>query len=130
MNSLKKGRTLEEIYGNEKAADLRALHSSKVGEKNHNWRGGKDRSGYPWTYYQVRLSVIERDGDVCLHCGTTGAEARAEDTLGRGLTVHHIDHNKNNNSLTNLITFCRRCNSAANGKSKDWETVCLKLLGV
>lgn len=129
LNASKKGKTLEEIYGGEKATILRSLHSSKVGEKNNNWRGGRDRNKYPWAYYQIRTKVIERDGDVCLHCGVTGAQERANDRLGRGLTVHHIDHNKANNNMGNLITFCKRCNSSANGKSKDWEKLCLNLLG-
>jgi hypothetical protein len=35
--------------------------------------------------------------------------------------VHHIDYNKNNNILFNLITLCKICHSKTNGHRNSWK---------
>ena len=45
-----------------------------------------------------REIIIERDNYKCRNCGTD-----------EKLIVHHIDENRNNNKLENLITWCRGC---------------------
>lgn len=54
---------------------------------------------YPEEYYQIRPSVLSRDGYCCVLCHATN----------RKLCVHHIDHNKKNNLARNLITLCSVC---------------------
>jgi len=40
---------------------------------------------------------------------------------GGKIEAHHIDHNKLNNSVNNLITLCSVCNSKANFNRKFWS---------
>ena len=37
------------------------------------------------------------------------------------LAIHHIDYNKENNIITNLITLCHCCNGKTNFKRKYWK---------
>lgn len=72
----------------------------KLGELSPNWNGGKysDNRGY----------IIEKRN------GVRKAEHRylIEDSFGRELTsgeeVHHLDENKSNNDLDNLIVFTKK----------------------
>ena len=43
--------------------------------------------------------ILKRDNSTCRKCGSTT----------RPLDIHHIDHNKKNNDLSNLITLCKIC---------------------
>lgn len=63
-----------------------------VGEKHHNWKTGL------FTY----RSVLSRNGvpKLCLLCNTQDA---------RVLAVHHIDKNRKNNNVSNLIWLCHNC---------------------
>lgn len=125
-NKAKKGKRLEEIYG-VRAEEIREKYT-RYGEKNSNWKGGIARGKYPYIFYQLRPLVFERDGYVCLNCGMTQEEAKAKDSLGRGLTVHHIDYNKENNTLDNLATTCKWCNSLANSRREVWQKKYTQLL--
>lgn len=126
-NLSRKGKTFEEIYG-DRAEEVRTKYG-KSGELNPNWKGGKHRQSYPYIFYKLRPQVMERDNYICLNCDMTDEEARAKDSLGRGLTVHHIDYDKENNDLSNLATTCKWCNSMANGRREEWQAHYSALLG-
>ena len=49
----------------------------------------------------IRKKVLERDNYACRICHKDGAEAK--------LNVHHIDINRKNNNMDNLVTLCARC---------------------
>lgn len=88
------------------------------GEKHPNWKGGKSFEPYTIEWRpQLKKQVKERDGMLCQLCFTS-----------KKLSVHHIDYNKANCSLTNLITLCLGCNSKVNYGRKDWENYFIKLL--
>ncbi len=40
---------------------------------------------------------------------------------GKNLEVHHIDYNKQNNNINNLITLCHPCNVRANFNRNYWQ---------
>lgn len=40
--------------------------------------------------------------------------------LNRGLPVHHIDYDTENNQENNLITLCCSCNAKVNSNREDW----------
>jgi len=87
-----------------------------AGEDNPNYRHGKyaGRSGvkYPAEFdRELREKVRERDNRECQHCGAS---------LDGRLHVHHIDTDKENNSMDNLVSLCSSCH-----KSLEWypETV-------
>jgi hypothetical protein len=70
------------------------------GEKNLNWNPDKqDEYGYEFSY-QLKVEILGRDKNKCQHCYTR---------TKRRLDIHHIDGNKLNNLLSNLITLCRSC---------------------
>lgn len=80
--------------------------------------------GYPPQYtYKLRRKVRTRDGFRCCRCGKTeAAEIRTTDNLC--LNVHHIDQDKCNNDMGNLITLCRDCHDYhVHGRGKDSEEV-------
>lgn len=41
--------------------------------------------------------------------------------IGRGLSVHHIDYNKENDQDDNLITVCLSCNTTVNYDREFWQ---------
>lgn len=100
--------------------EIRALISRRVKEthwdasleKNPNWKGGVSFLPYK-PYRHLRPLLGQRDGVRCfLHFAGNCCP---------GLTIHHIDHNKLNNSLLNLVLLCPRYNSlCANGDREYW----------
>lgn len=129
INSAKKGKTLEEIYGKEKALVILSRYR-RYGDRNGNWRGGK--SFVPYAHHfnkELKLKIKTRDGFVCMNCGIDEGSYRGKEALGRGLTIHHINYNKLDCSENNLITLCKRCNSKANSNRDIWMEKYQKLLG-
>lgn len=85
------------------------------GEKHGNWRGGISYkyNGEPYPSYfdeELKKQVRKRDELKCQNCGI------CQSKLKRSLDVHHIDGDKNNLSLNNLISYCRSCHI-----KKEWE---------
>lgn len=91
-----------------------------LGPNNHNWKGGVSLESYceAWKDKEYKSSIKERDGHKCLnpYCCSRNPN---------DLTIHHIDYNKKNCSLNNLITVCRSCNSVANS-DREWHTAWYK----
>jgi len=65
-----------------------------------------------WVRQSTRLAIYLRDGMACAWCG-----ASVED--GTQLTLDHVvpHHHGGANSVTNLVTACKRCNSARGTRS-------------
>jgi len=68
--------------------------------------------GAKWLRREKRLAIYLRDGLACTYCGAT-----MED--GAVLTLDHLIPRSRGGShaTTNLITCCRRCNSARGSRS-------------
>lgn len=81
----------------------------KKGKDNINWNGGI--SPYPayWTG-ELRRKVFARDNNECQDCGKKGMK-RSD------LVVHHIDFEKENCSLDNLVLLCRSCHMKRHWKA-------------
>ena len=79
-----------------------------IGEKNHQWQGGKsfETYGVDWTL-TLKQSIRQRDNYTCQMCGKEPS-----------IQVHHIDHNKKNCNSNNLITLCRSCHRTIHNKNK------------
>lgn len=85
------------------------------GDKVYLWKGGKSREPYPISFdNQIKRQIRERDGYHCQLCGLS-----VEDCI-RDLNVHHIDYDKNNLDLSNLIALCGYCHSRTNFKRAYW----------
>ena len=69
-------------------------HSERMsGDGNPAWVGGTSR------LYQARILEEDSPEKVCAWCGTN------ED-----VQIHHIDHNRDNPDLSNLMWLCGNCN--------------------
>jgi len=87
----------------------------QIGENSPSWQGGKSFKPYPlgWTK-TFKEQIRYRDGYKCQLCGCSEVEN------GRKLSVHHIDYDKNNLNLNNLISLCMTCHNKTNIKKKYW----------
>ena len=72
-----------------------------VGKKHHSWIDGSNA-------YRRIMKRHKRE-PVCANCNLTNQQV---------LVVHHIDHNRTNNDISNLKWLCRNCHYLAhNGKT-------------
>lgn len=85
-------------------------------EKHPNWRGGKSFEPYGLKFNKkLKEQVRKRDGRTCRECNYTQKQ------LGYKLSIHHIDYDKRNNILENLIALCKLCHTKTNWGRIDWE---------
>lgn len=104
--------------------DFKIKPKSEVqsGEGNPNWQGGKSFEPYTSDFNDILKEYIrKRDNYICKNdeCGITEEEHII--VLGKVLTVHHIDYNKKNCKVDNLITVCTQCNLRANYNKDYWK---------
>ncbi len=98
----------------------------RKGKKHPSYKHGEGRFPYPLEFNdELKLKIRKRDNYICQKCRITEEEHII--VYGRVLDVHHIDYNKKNINLNNLITFCRSCNSRANFNRKYWTNHFLKI---
>lgn len=85
------------------------------GKNSGNWQGGKsfEPYGLDWTK-ELKERIRKRDNYRCQEC------FRHQSELKEKLSVHHIDFNKKNNNLYNLISLCRGCHIQTNYDRKQW----------
>ena len=63
----------------------------------------------------LKEQVRFRDTYKCQECGCSQLEN------GKQLDVHHIDYNKKNSQLSNLIALCISCHRATNSNRQYWQ---------
>ena len=81
-----------------------------VGTNNPNWRNGVSFELYGVEFNEKLINIIkERDNHTCQYCGSK-----------ENICVHHIDYNKKNNSVENLLSLCMKCNSIMNFNREVW----------
>lgn len=81
---------------------IKNLPKNIFGENNGRWIDGRSFLPYPPQWNSLlKESIKRRDGNICQLC------RRGEDEVV--LSIHHIDHNKENCDSDNLITLCRTC---------------------
>lgn len=86
------------------------------GPGNYGWQGGISYEPYCpiWKDKEYKEDIKIRDGNKCLnpYCDSKNPN---------DLIIHHVDYDKKNCRLDNLITICRICNFKAN-KNREWHT--------
>ena len=124
MSLARKGRKLTQEWknkiskahlGKKQSEEHRRKNSeAKKGSKHPFWLGGISQNPYPvdWTN-TLRISIRERDKYTCQICGE-----KQGDTCHH---VHHIDYNKDNCDVKNLITLCNSCHVKTNFNRDYWR---------
>jgi 5-methylcytosine-specific restriction endonuclease McrA len=99
--------------------------SCQKGIAHYKWRGGNSIEGYPsgWTNI-LREQIRNRDNRKCQFCGCPELEDKQR------LAVHHIDYNKQNLSINNLISLCSQCHKLTSEDRGYWESVFLNTVKV
>ena len=78
-------------------------------EKNPRWNPNKDNVyGYEFTD-KLKEEIRKRDNYVCQNINCSITQKESLDKWGMRLPIHHIDGNKKNNELQNLVSLCCRC---------------------
>jgi len=92
-------------------------------EKHWNWQNGKSFEPYsPEFNKEKKTQVLERDNYKCQNPNC--------EHLSEGLDVHHIDYNKQNNSLDNLTTLCDSCHTKTNFNRQYWIDYYSKIMEI
>jgi len=91
-------------------------HSKKSKKKMSISAGGTgnpyETNKYPEKFYKIRDLIRNRDLCKCKKCN--------KNKDYRKLDVHHIDYNKENNKMENLITLCQTCHIKTNWNRDYW----------
>lgn len=130
MSEAKKGKKLSEEHKRkisesemgEKNPFYNKQHSEETlkkisGENSVHWKGGISEQLYSKRFNRKLKNQIRiRDNNICQLCGKT-----KEENYNRKLSVHHINYNKEDLSVTNLITLCVSCNTKVNLNRNHWE---------
>jgi len=72
----------------------------KNGENNPRWNDGNSEYPNHAEFKRMRIKVLQRSKGKCEICGDIAT------------IVHHIDGDKSNHNLDNLIPVCRKCHMA------------------
>ena len=85
-------------------------------ERNPNWHNGASFEPYPlgWTK-TFKEQIRYRDKYKCQLCSIPEVENC------RALSVHHIDYNKENLALDNLISLCNKCHGKTHFNRDYWK---------
>jgi hypothetical protein len=90
---------------------------STKGELNPAWLGGSSYEEYGQEFDEnLKEQIRFLNNYKCVICGCSQLEN------GRQLDVHHIDKNKKNNQINNLIALCIRCHSHLHN-SKNFKEI-------
>jgi len=99
-----------------KIAHLDAIRPDVSLENNPNWHGGRSFEPYSPDFDEtLKAEIRARDGHACFICGLS------EEEHHRSLAIHHIDYDKDNCDLTNLVALCDTCHGRTSHNRKYWE---------
>lgn len=113
QNSHMFGRVVS-VETRQKQSRIRIERGIAKGRNNWNWKGGISKEPYcqKWTK-EFKELVKQRDSYKCQNPDCWKKTNK--------LAIHHIDYDKKNCCLNNLITVCISCNTRAN-VDRNWHT--------
>ena len=92
------------------------LIESKTGVNSAKWLGGKSFEPYSIVFNnKLKRDIRQRDGLKCQNCGELQKQYKIK------LHIHHIDYDKENNALDNLISLCKSCHGKTNKNREYWQ---------
>lgn len=97
------------------------MSNAQKGEKSRFWQGGISFEPYsPEFNERLKKQVRKRDNYRCQECFRHQDELYYKNRKKYSLMVHHIDYNKKNSDLENLISLCQSCHQQTNFNREDW----------
>lgn len=87
------------------------MSASRQGNKNPSWQGGISFIPYTADWPLRKTEVQMRDGGYCQICG-----------IDTNLEVHHINYDKQNSDIWNLILLCRFHHKKTNFNRMYWQS--------
>lgn len=138
IGRFKRGKTYEEVFGVKKSKEIKKKmrlgrkkmkerlgyvnspetrklwslnrRNTRMGKENSNWIDGRSFKPYPSEFNKkLKEEIKKRDNCKCRICKKFGK------------SVHHIDYNKYNNKVNNLMILCIICNSVVNFDREYWK---------
>lgn len=89
------------------------MSKTHIGSNNAHWQGGFSIQ-YPFEFnHNLKETVRQRDNYQCKICHISQNSQR--------LSIHHIDYDKYNLNLDNLISLCRSCHQKTNLSREHWK---------
>lgn len=88
-----------------------SLNCSKNGDNRKNIIKS-NKPTYPREFEKVKPIIKNRDGHKCIMCDS-----------GDNLEVHHINYDKQDCGISNLVTLCKRCHTLTHYERSFWEQV-------
>lgn len=83
------------------------------GDNSWHWRNGSSYEPYPLEFNKTLKEKVKKlYKNICVICGK-----RANGYMH----IHHVDYDKNNNSIANLVPLCNKHHSKTNSNRKYWE---------
>lgn len=109
---------LNPFYGKNHFKEQKQMWSKqRSGSNNPNWQDGKSFEPYGLDFNRkLKKQIRVLYNFKCVECNYDEKE------LGYKLHIHHIDYNKKNNDILNLIPLCRPCHAQTNFNRNDWKT--------
>lgn len=88
----------------------------KKGKEHRYWKGGTSFEPYsPCFDSQAKERVRVRDNFICQLCGIPELECN------HNLSVHHIDYDKLNSNIDNLVCLCKKCHAKTSFNREYWK---------
>jgi 5-methylcytosine-specific restriction endonuclease McrA len=110
-----KKRKVLSIEHKRKLSELAKLRNPRTGKDCNFWKGGVSFEKYTSNWNEeLKEKIRFRDNYLCYICGKHQDKQKH--------SVHHIDYDKKNLSLDNLITLCRCCHCRTNHNRIMWKS--------
>lgn len=111
----------ESVFCSTECADEWKREEYPEGGLEHVWKGGVSKQPYPFEFdNELKKEIRSNFGFECSLCGLP--EEKQFDRYNRALTIHHIDYNKQNISIGNLIPLCQKCHGKTNYNRDFWKS--------
>lgn len=117
LSERRKGIPISKEHRSQISKTLSTFYTDK---KNHpRWKGGLSYEPYSTDFNsKLKLHIRKLYGFTCQLCDIH------ENELNEKLSVHHIDYNKQNNQIHNLLPLCRKCHIKTNTNRDYWKSIC------
>lgn len=104
-------------------------HWDSSGKNNPSWIDGRSYEPYTFEFNKkLKEKIRQRDLDMCYLCEYTQFEHLRD--FGCSLHIHHINYDKKDSNINNLITLCQRCNIFVNNYRTFWQKILENVLKV